>query len=97
MYSYKRRYNDLFNTKGLPPKTAFTIMEKVRKGLTRRHGAPLLMGEHVMPDWCDEVPLKTKSMFPKKGHAVAYVMMWVRIVYFKSLCIQSISCYLFFQ
>jgi DNA polymerase-3 subunit alpha (Gram-positive type) len=68
--------------KGLPPKTAFTIMEKVRKGkgLTEEHEA--IMREHDVPDWYIESCKKIKYMFPK-GHAVAYVMMAVRIAYFK--------------
>lgn len=68
--------------KGLPPKIAFTIMEKVRKGkgLTEEHEA--IMKEHKVPDWYIESCKKIKYMFPK-GHAVAYVMMAVRIAYFK--------------
>lgn len=68
--------------KGLPPKTAFTIMEKVRKGkgLSEEHEA--VMRENKVPDWYIESCKKIKYMFPK-GHAVAYVMMAVRIAYFK--------------
>ena len=69
-------------SKELPPKTAFTIMEKVRKGkgLTEEHEA--IMRKHNVPDWYIESCKKIKYMFPK-GHAVAYVMMAVRIAYFK--------------
>lgn len=68
--------------KDLPPKIAFTIMEKVRKGkgLTEEHEA--IMREHDVPGWYIESCKKIKYMFPK-GHAVAYVMMAVRIAYFK--------------
>lgn len=68
--------------KGLPPKDAFTIMEKVRKGkgLIEEHES--LMREHDVPDWYIDSCKKIKYMFPK-GHAVAYVMMAVRIAYFK--------------
>ncbi|WP_307356071.1 PolC-type DNA polymerase III [Hathewaya limosa] len=68
--------------KGLPPKTAFTIMEKVRKGkgLTEEHEN--IMKEHKVPDWYIESCKRIKYMFPK-GHAVAYVMMAIRIAYFK--------------
>ncbi|WP_138205675.1 PolC-type DNA polymerase III [Haloimpatiens lingqiaonensis] len=68
--------------KGLPHKDAFTIMEKVRKGkgLTEEHEK--LMREHNVPDWYIDSCKKIKYMFPK-GHAVAYVMMAVRIAYFK--------------
>ncbi len=68
--------------KGLPPKTAFSIMEKVRKGkgLSPEHEAIML--EYKVPQWYIESCKKIKYMFPK-GHAVAYVMMAVRIAYFK--------------
>lgn len=68
--------------KGLPPKTAFNIMEKVRKGkgLSEEHEA--IMREHNVPEWYIGSCKKIKYMFPK-GHAVAYVMMAVRIAYFK--------------
>jgi DNA polymerase-3 subunit alpha (Gram-positive type) len=68
--------------KGLPPKTAFSIMEKVRKGkgLSQEHEEIML--ECKVPGWYIESCKKIKYMFPK-GHAVAYVMMAVRIAYFK--------------
>lgn len=68
--------------KGLPPKMAFNIMEKVRKGkgLSEEHEA--IMREHNVPEWYIGSCKKIKYMFPK-GHAVAYVMMAVRIAYFK--------------
>ncbi|WP_026882296.1 PolC-type DNA polymerase III [Clostridium akagii] len=66
----------------LEPKTAFSIMEKVRKGkgLSEEHEAA--MREKNVPDWYVDSCKKIKYMFPK-GHAVAYVMMAVRIAYFK--------------
>ncbi|WMJ82027.1 PolC-type DNA polymerase III [Clostridium sp. MB40-C1] len=68
--------------KSLPPKDAFTIMEKVRKGkgLSEEHES--LMKNHKVPDWYIESCKRIKYMFPK-GHAVAYVMMAVRIAYYK--------------
>ncbi len=66
----------------LEPKTAFSIMEKVRKGkgLSEEHESA--MREKDVPDWYIDSCKKIKYMFPK-GHAVAYVMMAVRIAYFK--------------
>lgn len=68
--------------KGLPSKTAFSIMEKVRKGkgLSEEHES--IMRKYDVPDWYIESCKKIKYMFPK-GHAVAYVMMAVRIAYYK--------------
>ncbi|WP_300262026.1 PolC-type DNA polymerase III [Clostridium sp.] len=68
--------------KDLPPKTAFTIMEKVRKGKGLSEEDEALMREKEVPDWYIESCKRIKYMFPK-GHAVAYVMMAVRIAYYK--------------
>ncbi|MEG2412361.1 MAG: PolC-type DNA polymerase III [Clostridium sp.] len=68
--------------KDLPPKTAFNIMEKVRKGKGVSEEYEAIMRDHNVPDWYIESCKKIKYMFPK-GHAVAYVMMAIRIAYFK--------------
>jgi len=68
--------------KNLEPKTAFTIMEKVRKGKGLTEENEVVMREHDVPDWYIGSCKKIKYMFPK-GHAVAYVMMAVRIAYYK--------------
>ena len=68
--------------KDLPPKTAFTIMEKVRKGKGLSEEDEAIMKEKQVPDWYIESCKRIKYMFPK-GHAVAYVTMAVRIAYFK--------------
>ncbi len=67
---------------GLPPKSAFNIMERVRKGKGLTDENIELMKTYKVPDWyiwsCNQI----KYMFPK-AHAVAYVMMSFRIAYFK--------------
>ncbi len=68
--------------KGLPKKQAFTITEKVRKGKGLTEEQMSLMRQYDVPDWYIDSCLKIKYMFPK-AHAAAYVMMAVRIAYFK--------------
>ncbi|MCY6483935.1 PolC-type DNA polymerase III [Clostridium aestuarii] len=77
--------------KGLPSKESFTIMEKVRKGkgLTEEHEQ--MMREYKVPDWYIDSCKKIKYMFPK-GHAVAYVMMAVRIAYYKVYYAHAYYC-----
>ncbi|MDH6366967.1 MULTISPECIES: PolC-type DNA polymerase III [unclassified Breznakia] len=68
--------------KGLQPKTAFTIMESVRKGRgLRDEWIEDMQANHVEAYYIDSCK-KIKYMFPK-AHAVAYVMMAVRIAWFK--------------
>ncbi|SKC74126.1 PolC-type DNA polymerase III [Maledivibacter halophilus] len=68
--------------KGLPPKDAFTIMEKVRKGKGLTPEQEKLMKDNKVPNWYIKSCKRIKYMFPK-AHAVAYVMMSFRIAYFK--------------
>ncbi len=68
--------------KGLEAKKAFTIMESVRKGKGLKDDDEVVMRENNVPEWYIESCKKIKYMFPK-GHAVAYVMMAMRIAYFK--------------
>ena len=73
---------------GLDPKIAFTIMERVRKGLwlkiseEERNGYIEAMKANKVPEWYIESCGKIKYMFPK-AHAAAYVMMALRVAYFK--------------
>ena len=73
---------------GLDPKMAFTIMERVRKGMwlkipeEERNGYIAAMKANNVPEWYIESCGKIKYMFPK-AHAAAYVMMALRVAYFK--------------
>lgn len=68
--------------KGLKPKLAFTIMESVRKGKGVKEEWIPDMKANGVEDWYIESCKKIKYMFPK-AHAVAYVMMAIRIAWFK--------------
>ena len=68
--------------KGLKPKSAFTIMESVRKGKGLKDDWIVEMKANGVEDWYIDSCKKIKYMFPK-AHAVAYVMMAVRIAWFK--------------
>ena len=73
---------------GLTDKQAFDIMEFVRKGKLYKGGAAKwegykkLLKENNVPDWYIDSLALIKYMFPK-AHACAYVMMALRIAWFK--------------
>lgn len=68
--------------KGLEPSRAFKIMESVRKGKGVPEEDEAYMKEFNVPDWYIWSCKQIKYMFPK-AHAAAYVLMAVRISWFK--------------
>src|SRR5690606_19867173 len=69
-------------SKGVEKKTAFKIMENVRKGKGLKPEEVAVMKEHDVPEWYIDSCQKIKYMFPK-AHAVAYVTMAFRIAFYK--------------
>lgn len=72
---------------GLKPLDAFKIMEFVRKGKASKAPDEWIKWEQIMrdgniPDWYIESCQKIKYMFPK-AHATAYIMMALRVAWFK--------------
>lgn len=67
---------------GLDDGVAFAIMESVRKGRGLTPEWEDQMREHQVPEWYIDSCKKIKYMFPK-AHAVAYVLMALRVAYFK--------------
>lgn len=67
---------------GVESDIAFKIMESVRKGKGIPDDWQAQMREANVPEWYIGACLKIKYMFPK-AHAAAYVLMALRIAYFK--------------
>ncbi len=75
------------NERGMPPLKAFEIMEFVRRGRPSVNPAKWTeyesdMKAHHIPDWYIWSASLIKYMFPK-AHATAYVIMAMRIAWFK--------------
>lgn len=68
--------------KGLEPGRAFKIMESIRKGKGVKDEDAEYMRSFDVPEWYIESGKKIKYMFPK-AHATAYVLMAMRIAWFK--------------
>lgn len=69
-------------SKDLPALDSFTIMEGVRKGKGVKPDQERLMLEHNVPKWYIDACKSINYMFPK-AHATAYVIMALRIGWFK--------------
>lgn len=69
-------------SKGIPGHESFVIMEAVRKGKKLKPEWEDMMREAGVPDYYIDSCNKIKYLFPK-GHACAYVMMALRVGYYK--------------
>ncbi|GAA2852272.1 PolC-type DNA polymerase III [Pediococcus damnosus] len=67
---------------GMDSQTSFQIMESVRHGRGIPDGDEKKMKDSNVPDWYIDSCGKIKYMFPR-AHASAYVLMALRIAYFK--------------
>ena len=67
---------------GIDNKTAFNIMESVRKGKGIKEEWVELMVNHNVPDWYINSAQTIKYLFPK-AHAAAYCIMAIRCAWFK--------------
>ncbi|MFO7636424.1 MAG: PolC-type DNA polymerase III [Clostridia bacterium] len=77
--------DEIMNTligKGMDKKTAFDITERVRRGKGLTESQETAMKEQGIPGWYIKSCKTIKYMYPK-AHAAAYVLMALRIAWFK--------------
>ncbi|NQX83798.1 MAG: PolC-type DNA polymerase III [Mycoplasmataceae bacterium] len=77
--------DDIMNyliSKGVDPLKAFKIMELVRKGINVPEELNELMRKHDVPEWYINSTKMIKYLFPK-AHASAYVLMALKISWYK--------------
>ncbi|WP_292590111.1 MULTISPECIES: PolC-type DNA polymerase III [unclassified Mesotoga] len=77
--------DDIMNyliARGMDPKEAFKIMEKVRKGKGLNRDDEDKVRSSGAPEWFINSCKKIKYLFPR-AHAAAYVSMGYRVAYFK--------------
>lgn len=67
---------------GVPAEASFKIMESVRKGKKLTIDQEEILLQHNVPDWFINSCKKIEYLFPK-AHATAYVIMALRIAWFK--------------
>ncbi|MGB4610104.1 MAG: PolC-type DNA polymerase III [Saccharofermentanales bacterium] len=77
--------------RGLPKKSSFDIMERVRKGKGLSQEQEKLMLKHNIPQWYIDSCKKIKYMFPK-AHAVAYIVSALRIAWYKVYYPEAYYC-----
>jgi len=77
--------DDIMNfliAKGVESKMSFTIMEAVRKGKGLTPEMEQVLHEKQIPQWAIDSFQKIQYMFPR-SHAVAYVIMALRVAWYK--------------
>ncbi len=67
---------------GVDTQVAFNTMESVRKGKGIQKNELDIIKQHNIPDWYIDSCLKIKYLFPK-AHATAYVIMALRVAWYK--------------
>lgn len=77
--------------KGVEKSAAFRIMEDVRKNRELKEDELEIMSSHGVPDWYVQSCRTLKYLFPR-AHAAAYVMMAIRMAWFKVYYPEAFYC-----